>query len=175
MLRQRKNFVPVLCLNFGLFYFCTIFFCKAESGLGLAIFIYFVFIRLKCKHTNSHTKSSAAGTVVQAFCFFTCFHSTPLSLMQVNVKIASAVPLFSPRRPLSLPPFSLSKNFHLNESPASVLLCLKGRGEGPNWSGSLLSLANASTPPASQPAPCTPSKAPGPTCDWLAGRSQTLY
>lgn len=57
-----------------------------------------------------------------------CFHSTPQSLMQVNVKDCSCFCPLSPS-PLSLPPFSLSKNFHLNENPASVF-CSAPRGGG---------------------------------------------
>lgn len=48
--------------------------------------------------------------------------------MQVNVKkeIAAVLPVVF--LSLSLPPFSLSKNFHLNENPASVFCCARGGG-----------------------------------------------
>lgn len=71
-----------------------------------------------------------------AFSAFQCFRSHPTELDATQCKKLqlfcplSSSPFHPPLSPLSHPPpFSLSKNFHLNENPASVFCCAP-RGGG---------------------------------------------
>lgn len=68
--------------------------------------------------------SRSCASVCALSLFSHCFRSPPLRLMQVNVKYCSC---YAPPTPPSPPssPISLSKNFHLNEDPASLFCCVE--------------------------------------------------
>lgn len=133
---------------------------KLQQNAGMKMFL------MRCSHPPllQDKRTSRSCVCLCALALFTLFSSPPAALDASQCKILQLLcPSHPYQPPLPPPPISLSKNFHLNEDPASLFCCaetgLGGRGLDSSEPPSLRR-TNASTPPASRLRPCAPLTLP---------------